>query len=190
VPKAVEVVHAPRQIRRAPALTGRQPSDQADPAHHGHRAAAKRHHRAHLLLRQEGWWDSLHDGDASTETRPVQRRLRPHARRSATTEDSPTSGPGRAIGDVSGTAGEWSDRTWSHLTRRPDNSPAPPAANAVRPRTASTLVRHHRPCSRRCDAARQGRIVVARWAATRRNFPSWPARSTLGCGGHDRRGRA
>ena len=80
----------------APALPRREPAHQPGPAHHGRGPAAEPDQGPRLLRRAPGRRHALDDGHARPQTAPVQRRLRPHARRPETTR----SGPGRATGDA------------------------------------------------------------------------------------------
>jgi transposase len=68
------------------------------PAHHGDRATTQPQRRPQLLRPSQSRRDAIHDGHARPETTPIQRRVRPHARRPETTR---TNGPGWAIGDDS-----------------------------------------------------------------------------------------
>jgi hypothetical protein len=85
-----------RQPGPPPAVPRWEPAHQPGPAHHGGRLAAEPDQGPRLFRRAPGRRDAVHDGHASPETAAVQRRLRPHARRSETAG----SGPGRAIGDA------------------------------------------------------------------------------------------
>ena len=58
-----------------------QPADQPDAAHHGRRPAAQPHPGAGVLRRPQGRRHTLDDGHAVPQAAPVQRRVRPHARR-------------------------------------------------------------------------------------------------------------
>ena len=86
----------PRQPDPAPALPRGKQAHQPGAAHHGGRLAAAPGQGPRLLRRPPGWRHALHDGHAGPQTAAVQRRLRPHARRSETTRSE----PGRATGDA------------------------------------------------------------------------------------------
>jgi transposase len=85
-----------RQPDPPPALPRGKQAHQPRPAHHGRGAAAEPDQGPRLLRRPPGRRDAVHDGHAGPETAAVQRRLRPHARRSETAGR----GPGRATGDA------------------------------------------------------------------------------------------
>ena len=73
-----------------------KPAHQPGPAHHGGRLAAAPGQGPRLLRRPASWRHAVDDGHAGPQTTAVQRRLRPHARRSETTRSE----PGRATGDA------------------------------------------------------------------------------------------
>jgi transposase len=74
-----------RKPETSPALPGRAPAHQPGTAHHGRRPTAEPDPRTCLLPRQEGRRQDLDGVHARAQTTPLQRRLRPHARRSTTT---------------------------------------------------------------------------------------------------------
>ena len=88
-----------RRPRPTPAITRREPSDQPDPAHHGHRPAAQPDRRPGLLRPQEEQREVLDGSDALPQTQAVRHRLPHHARRPRPTRHSrPGDGSGRAPG--------------------------------------------------------------------------------------------
>jgi hypothetical protein len=98
--RLLERHRTPRRVLRQPdpppPVPRREPAHQPGPAHHGGRLAAEPDQGPRLLRRPPRRRDALHDGHAGPETAPVQRRIRPHARRPETAG----SGPGRATGDA------------------------------------------------------------------------------------------
>ena len=70
-----------RRPRPTPTLPWRQPEDQQDTAHHGHRPVAHPYRRTGLLRPQEGRRQELQRSDAQPQTQAVRHRLSDHAHR-------------------------------------------------------------------------------------------------------------
>jgi Transposase len=91
-----------RIIRRpgpAPAVPGRQPADQPDHPHHGHRPTAQPNRGTCLLRPPQSRREDLHGSHARPEETAVQHRLPRHARRRDHSHRDPfEDGPGRANG--------------------------------------------------------------------------------------------